>query len=374
VSQPRKIAAITIAQRVANERDSIVGKQIGYQVGLSKASTSMVPDRANDSDGESLDIDDTDVTQILYCTTGVILQKLIASKSMSHYTHIILDEVHDRDIDMDFLLAVIRRFLANGSHTKIVLMSATMNTKKFENYFTVPLKDGITFTPPLIDLNSEPRKHQIVELFLEDLEKYSKSRTLDIVKYEEPGISTEMIAFASKIIYIILRRIQKTKASNILVFLPGLYEIECLEKELKMNGSRTDMAVLYDLVDIVILHSSISIKEQANAFKENSKRLKIILSTNIAESSVTIPNVASVIDFCLTKYQTCVNGSQMSGLVTEWTSRNSCKQRAGRVGRTCNGTVYRMIHKPFYEKKMLEHSIPEMMRTPLESLSFTLNH
>ena len=125
-TQPRRIAAISIAQRVCKERNWQLGTLVGYQVGLH----TMIADS----------------TRLLYCTTGVLLQKLIKTKNMNKYTHIILDEVHERDQEMDFLLIVIRRFLhSNSRNTKIILMSATIDAREFSNYFFHIKKNNTSF-------------------------------------------------------------------------------------------------------------------------------------------------------------------------------------------------------------------------------------
>lgn len=132
VTQPRRIAAISIAKRVSSERQWPVGTLVGYQVG-------MVNNTSQD-------------TRLTYCTTGVLLQKLISAKHMMDYTHIILDEVHERDNEMDFLLLVVRKLSRLNSHTvRIILMSATFNVAKFSEYFSIPL--GKKLEPaPIIDV------------------------------------------------------------------------------------------------------------------------------------------------------------------------------------------------------------------------------
>lgn len=133
MTQPRRIAAISIAKRVSEERHWPVGTLVGYQVG-------MVNNTSPD-------------TRLTYCTTGVLLQKLINTKHLMDYTHIILDEVHERDQDMDFLLLVVRKLSRMNSHTvRIVLMSATFDVDKFSKYFSLPV--GKTLAPaPVIDID-----------------------------------------------------------------------------------------------------------------------------------------------------------------------------------------------------------------------------
>ena len=150
----------------------------------------------------------------------------------------------------------------------------------------------------------------------------------DIVS-REPGISNEMYSFAVQLILLILR-LKDSKKKNILVFLPGLPEIERLQEEFRTNENLTNFRKFEP--EIHILHSSLSMEEQKLVFVSTDKT-KVILATNIAESSITIPNVAFVIDFCLTKFLKTHSGSQMSSFVLGWASKNNCKQRAGRTGK-----------------------------------------
>lgn len=360
VTQPRKIAAITIAHHVANERHTTLGvKEIGYQVGLDK----QIPS----SEGYSCD-------KILFCTTGVVLQRLIHEKSMDRYTHIIIDEVHERDVDIDFLLMVVRRLLIESPATKLILMSATMDADQFVNFFKVTFEDGSVFLPPKIDLSESARVYEIEELYLNHFEGLWLSDLNQLINYEKPGIESSMYDFAVKVINFSLRQQRKSsnlKSPAILVFLPGIHEIETLHKKLLeafVEEFKTTHGNPSELLtpEIFILHSMLSTEAQESVFK-TIKAPKIILATNIAESGVTIPNVTHVIDFCLTKYQVLAKGAQISTLILNWTSRNNCKQRAGRAGRLCQGVVVRMVSKKFYDN-MNEYPAPEMQRIGLESV------
>lgn len=356
VSQPRKIAAITIAQRVANERKSDIGHEVGYQVGLSKKADVM---------------NDARNTKILYCTTGVILERLLHEKNMSRYTHIILDEVHERDVNIDFLLIVIRKLLSRDSpKTKIILMSATMDTEQFADFFTVTLDDGTEYRPPVIDLTNSPRSFEIKEFYLEEFEKvWLDGNIRDLINYEEPDISDGMYDFSVMILVILLRQLlaKQHMAPVVLVFLPGLREIECFRSKLCVEGISKQFQAMSVDPRICILHSSLSTEDQRYAFLP-SDQPKIILATNIAESGVTIPGVSHVLDFCLTKYLGVAKGAQITTLMLDWTSKNNCKQRAGRAGRVCTGTVVRLVEKAFYENKMKDYPAPEIQRIGIESV------
>lgn len=135
VTQPRRIAAISIAKRVSQERDWPIGGLIGYQIGL-----------VNHSGKD---------TRLTYCTTGVLLHKLINSKNMLDYTHVILDEVHERDQDMDFLILVVRKLLRTNSRSvKVILMSATFEVQRFSNYFSSPVRNNLV-PAPIVDIGKK---------------------------------------------------------------------------------------------------------------------------------------------------------------------------------------------------------------------------
>lgn len=339
VSQPRKIAAITIARRVAKEQNCQLGGLVGYQVGLDKKVNKM-------------DVENETKTSLLFCTTGVVLQKLIKEKTVSSYTHIILDEIHERDIDTDLVMAILREFLSVDNGTRLILMSATLNAAKFAKYFTMnSLPQEIT--PPIVEMTVE-RPYKIEVMYLDDLQTLQISE--DAISYAQPTITTEMYHIAAKLIILSLQESDK----SILVFLPGFYEIESMHTILrKIDG-------IGDLCLILVLHAQLSSAEQKEAFMPSTLP-KVILSTNISESSVTIPNVESVIDFCLVKNIVVQKESSIASLKLEWASKYNCQQRAGRTGRLCDGKVYRMIHMRYYERHILEETIPEIVRAPLET-------
>ncbi|KAI9577311.1 hypothetical protein GQX74_013020 [Glossina fuscipes] len=216
-TQPRRIAAMSIAKRVCSERKWEEGSVVGYQVGL----------HANISDD----------THLLYCTTGVLLQKLIREKTLFPYTHVILDEVHERDQDMDFLLIIVRRLLVtNSKNVKIILMSATMDVREFSQYFKI-------FNRPAPVIHSDARRlYQVKEFYLSDLDRINtKKATVD---FENPGIDVEMYNLALKLI-IVIDSIEKKEADfnpdssmdanriAILIFLPGINEIDQMYKRLE---------------------------------------------------------------------------------------------------------------------------------------------
>ncbi|XP_031618969.1 probable ATP-dependent RNA helicase spindle-E [Contarinia nasturtii] len=344
VTQPRRIAARSIAERVAAERGWDLGTVVGYQVGLDKKFVS-------------------EDTRILFCTTGVLLEKLIQSKSLSGFTHIILDEVHERDKDMDFLFIIIRMLMAKEiTSCKVILMSATINSKMFANYFEC-YENGKWAPAPIVKVDKK-NLYKVKVYYLDDLDGVQVTGSL-----EQPGISDDMY----KLVLTIIRRInvvcpepddRSLKLSSILIFLPGIYEIGQMRNFLtEFAETKGDLAW-----KIYILHSLVSTEEQQSIFQpvEDGVR-KIILSTNIAESSITVPDVKFVIDFCLMKYLHSDSTKNFTSLEMAWASRNNCRQRAGRAGRLEDGRCYRLVYRRHFERYMRESQIPELRLTPLEN-------
>ncbi|XP_058117846.1 probable ATP-dependent RNA helicase spindle-E [Anopheles ziemanni] len=353
VTQPRKIAAISIAKRVSEERSSELGSLVGFKVGLKEK---LSPD-----------------TRLTYVTTGVLLQWLIKDQSMKRFTHVILDEVHEREVDMDFLLIIVRRLLAtNSSNTKVILMSATIDGSEFSQYFKIP-RPGSLLAPMLSVASSS--KFDVRLHYLDQIDQLQINFKLN---YDKPEICRDMYTVAGRLAICLDRVTDKyeTAAStnldykpSIIVFLPGINEIDRMAEELQnlisMQGTMEEKTEF----TILKLHSMLTSEEQARVFMRPAPGLrKVILSTNIAESSVTIPDVKYVIDFCLQRILVTDAANNFTALRLQWASKNNCIQRAGRVGRVMNGRVYRLVHQNFYEQGMSQSTLPEMIRCPLGSV------
>uniref|UniRef100_A0A4W3JI39 ATP-dependent RNA helicase TDRD9 n=1 Tax=Callorhinchus milii TaxID=7868 RepID=A0A4W3JI39_CALMI len=306
VTQPRKIGAISIARWICRERRLSLGGLVGYQVGLEKETT-------------------TD-TQLFYVTTGILLHKIVSAKCLTEFTHIFIDEVHERTEEMDFLLLVVRKLLrTNSRFIKVILMSATINCEEFADYFAVPFRNS--FTPAYIfEVDGAP--HNVEEYYLDDLK-----RLVPPLFSNEPVISSEIYKIAEVLI------------------------LNFDEMENKEQG-----------LHVYPLHSSVTLEEQNDAFLTPVPGYrKIILSTNIAESSITVPDVKYVIDFCLTRNLVCDDDTNYQSLRLSWASKASCIQRKGRAGRISKGYCYRLVTKDFWTHCIPDHAVPEMQRCPLGS-------
>ena len=395
-TQPRRIAAITVAERVAAERGDPPpgnrGSLVGYAVRLETRTT----------------ID----TRLLFCTTGILLRRLIGDPALSSASHIIVDEVHERTLQSDFLIALLRELVrlrrGAGRPLKVILMSATLDAQLLVEYFDhCPI------------LTSSGRTFPVQQLFLEDIyeetgyvvapdapvarrsggrnkrfgiekvavgirdrgmvrsgwgdeddesevlnpdydelqyEDYSRSTRRNLARIDETRIDFDLLEE-------ILLYIHTTKEEGaVLVFLPGFGEISVLLSRLQSNYAFAESW-------LVPLHSSVSPTEQRKAFRKPSKGVrKIVIATNIAETSLTIDDVVYVVDTGKHKERRHDPARGMSLLVEDWVSKASAAQRRGRAGRVQEGICYSLFTRHRYEQKMKRFPTPEMQRVPLEEL------
>ncbi|GFY41720.1 ATP-dependent RNA helicase TDRD9 [Trichonephila inaurata madagascariensis] len=343
VTQPRKIAAMSISRRVCQERKWQLGSIVGYQVAI---------DSRVSSD-----------TRLNYMTTGVLLEKLVSAKRMDMYTHVIIDEVHERNQEVDFALLLVKKFLrTNSQRVKIILMSATFDSSEFAQYFSLPSHGNPAPVLEILGKSKDVTEHYLLELktLLKKIPDFEMSDPrIDRSLYD--GVLQLMCVFDR--IEKVEQRVPADKdyapsRGAVLIFLPGLEEICELSNKLQAASFNKNFW-------IIPLHSSITVEEQTKVFRSAPPDMrKVILSTNIAESSITVPDVKYVIDFCLTKSLITDPVTNYTCLQLEWASKANCIQRKGRAGRVDIGKVYRMVPLQFYHR-LPEYSIPEMKRCPL---------
>mgnify|MGYP002624102503 CR=1 FL=1 len=352
MTQPRRIAAISIAKRLSDERHTKLGSLIGYHVSLLQYMTSE--------------------TKIFVKTTGIFLEELLHNNGLN-YNYIILDEVHERDLYIDLVLALLKNYFEQfpNSKIKLILMSATIAEEDFANY----LEDiNINFNRkvPIIRINEkwhEVQKFYVDEIILKILSSNKVSQKLKTLINNEKSNCVSLDYFqptySDSLFPIVAGIIEKTEnvytsKRGILIFVPGLGEIQDLHEYLiNYFGDNNDL-------EFFILHSQVNDDEQERVFKINEKKRKIILATNIAESSITISNIDFVIDFCLVKQMKFDENQNTSILELKWCSKASCQQRKGRTGRVARGYYFQLITKELFEK-LKDHQEPEILRTPLET-------
>ena len=353
-TQPRKIAAVTVAERVAWERGESIGDSIGYKVQLEGKRP-----RAEGS--------------ILYCTTGVLLLRLQHTNALDRISHVVIDEAHERDINTDFLMAVLRDLLPSTPQLKVIIMSATIETGLFAKYFDAAVElfiPGRTFN--VVDQYPMQLCHTLAacgappQLLqrLEELEGGVQDWTRD-----ETEVDAELVASVTH--YLSESMHQDFGAGAILVFLPGWSEISAVQKVLQQNFPPQQCRVGKTVLP---LHSNIPSADQRLIFQPAAQGTrKIILATNIAETSVTINDVVYVVDTGRCK-EKCHNVHRdVTVMRTCWISQASARQRSGRAGRVRDGHCARLYSKQaVHEVTMRPHQIPEMQRVPLEELVLQL--
>lgn len=388
-TQPRRIAAISVAQRVAAERGETAGRgTIGYHVRFEAA----YPQEHG---------------SVTFCTTGIFLKRMQASlentgrSNMDDVTHILVDEVHERDVDTDLLLVVLKRLLADrkarGIPIKVVLMSATIDPKLFQEYF--PDEQGRPASVIDIPGRSFPVTKHFMDSFLPELasqtspserwvfseppvQKYIAQElgpdlsTIPALSFmrpsarqgsshheEEADIPHPLIALT------ISHVLRKTNDGHVLVFLPGWDDIVGVQKALLTPKQPLDINFNdRSKFGIHCLHSTVPLPEQQLIFEPPPEgQRRIILATNIAETSVTIPNVVYVVDSAKVKEQRYDPERHISSLVSAWVGSSNLNQRAGRAGRHRPGEYYGVLGRNRADR-LQPHQTVEMKRVDLSNI------
>lgn len=315
VSVPRRIAAVSAAHRVASDFNLKVGSQVGYQV--------RSESRFNTE------------TKLIFLTERLLLKRLIEDPEANSYNLIILDEFHERSSDTDLILAHVHNLQNAGYPIKLLVMSATLDAQELSSYLNST------------NLSQTNRLDIPGKLF-----------PLEILYDKKPlRLNMDDIFFQS-IIEKIRDACQRTK-NSILVFLPGVGEIERCKKLLSTQSWAQAWPVF-------TLHGSMRLEEQ-NEVIQSSSRARIILSTNVAESSLTVPGVQVVIDTGLARVQNQNPLTGFSELEIKRISLSNARQRAGRAARQWPGICFRLWNKQD-ELSMRENEIPEFQRSDLSSV------
>ncbi|XGW21685.1 hypothetical protein V3C99_004562 [Haemonchus contortus] len=364
VSQPRRISAISLAERVAAERGEELGDSVGYAVRF---------------DGVS----PRPYGAVLFCTVGVLLRKM--ESGLRGISHIIIDEIHERDVNTDFILIVLREMLREYADLRVVLMSATIDTKMFIDFFggcpiiemegrTFPVKhffleDVITMLKYMPPAPEKKRKEDA------DVEVDEKDRNLNILSGDvSPDLKRAMANINEKeiplgVVEAILKDIaERGESGSVLIFLPGWNEIMLVMNFLNAHSEFSNKSKYV----LLPLHSQLTGAEQRKVFDHYGDGMrKIILATNIAETSITIDDVVFVIDSCKAKERMYTSNNNMVHFATVWASRTNLAQRRGRAGRVRPGFAFHLCSKARFQA-LEEHRTAEILRTPLHEIALTI--
>ncbi|MEO7206432.1 MAG: ATP-dependent RNA helicase HrpA [Steroidobacteraceae bacterium] len=315
-TQPRRIAARALASRVAEELGQSVGRTVGFRVRFA--------DQVSDA------------TRVVLMTDGLLLAELASDPMLRRYDTVIIDEAHERTLNVDLLLGVLKRLLPRRPELKLIVTSATLDIERVSNFFG---------DAPIITVSG--RNHPIEVRYLQSAEAD-----------EDPDLPLAVLEACQEI----TTEPGEIGNGDILVFLPGEREIrdvgELLEREL---GAR---------VEVLSLYSRLSWEQQSKIFQRGSRQ-RIVLSTNVAETSITVPGIRAVIDSGLARISRYSVRNRLQRLPIEPVSRASADQRKGRCGRLAAGLCMRLYTEEDFEQRTV-FTEPEVLRTNLAALLLRL--
>ncbi|MCA9303948.1 MAG: ATP-dependent RNA helicase HrpA [Phycisphaerales bacterium] len=312
-TQPRRIAARTVASRIADELNVPTGQQVGFKVRFGDATS--------------------DKTLVKVMTDGILLAETRTDRKLHRYDTIIIDEAHERSLNIDFLLGYMHQLLPNRRDLKLIITSATIDAERFADHF------GTTDGPaPIIEVSG---------------------RTYPVETRYEPelvlsgmGIDEAASAAATQLIH--------EGHPDVLIFMPGEREIRMTAHTLRKQDT------LPERVEILPLYARLSPQEQQRVFKPSGAP-RIVIATNVAETSLTVPGIRSVVDPGLARLNRYNPRTKIQGLLVEPISQASANQRAGRCGRVAPGVCIRLYEQDDYNGRD-EFTQPEILRTNLASV------
>jgi len=315
-TQPRRLAARALAARIAEEVGQPLGQSVGFRVRFT--------DQASDA------------TRLKLMTDGLLLAELASDPLLRRYDTVIVDEAHERTLNVDLLLGVLKRLLPRRPELKVIVTSATLDVERLSRFF-----DGA----PIVTVSG--RNHPIEVRYREASEDA-----------EDPDLPTAVLAAYREI----AAEPKAIGGGDVLVFLPGEREIrdvgELLERELREDA------------EVLELYSRLSWERQSKIFQRGSRQ-RIVLATNVAETSITVPGIRAVIDSGLARISRYSPRNRLQRLPIEPVSRASAEQRKGRCGRLGPGLCLRLYSQADFEARAA-FTEPEILRTNLAALLLRL--
>ncbi|SCU99557.1 LANO_0F02278g1_1 [Lachancea nothofagi CBS 11611] len=319
-TQPRRVAAMSVAQRVAEEMDVKLGEEVGYSIRFENKTSNK--------------------TILKYMTDGMLLREAMEDHDLSRYSCIVLDEAHERTLATDILMGLLKQVVARRPDLKIIIMSATLDAEKFQKYFMdAPLLavPGRTFP---VELYYTPE-------FQRDYLDSAIRTVLQIHATEEPG--------------------------DILLFLTGEEEIEDAVRKISLEGDQLMREQNCGPISVYPLYGSLPPHQQQRIFEPAPEPVngragrKVVVSTNIAETSLTIDGIVYVVDPGFSKQKVYNPRIRVESLLVSPISKASAQQRAGRAGRTRPGKCFRLYTEEAFKRELIEQSYPEILRSNLSS-------
>jgi len=313
VLEPRRLAARLAARRVAEELGEAPGETVGFQVRFEEVASPR--------------------TRLRYLTEGLLTRRLVTSPELPGVGAVVVDEFHERHLPGDLALALLRRLQETRRDLKLVVMSATLDAGPVARYLGAP------------SLRSEGRPFEVV------------------VEYLSASDSSRDVRLEARVASAVRRLLHEAPRGDVLVFLPGMAEIRRAAEALEPLASRLG-------ADVLPLHGDLAPEEQDRAVRPGARR-KVILSTNVAETSVTIEGVTAVVDSGLARVASHSPWSGLPRLEVKKVSRASAAQRAGRAGRTGPGRCLRLYSRHDHDARP-EFDVPEILREDLSETALAM--
>ncbi|XP_037805947.1 probable ATP-dependent RNA helicase DHX34 [Lucilia sericata] len=329
-TQPRRLACVSLSKRVAHEMLEDYGSRVGFQIRFEKNKTMH--------------------TNILFITEGLLLRQLALETNLDQYDVLILDEIHERNLFGDFLLGVTKCLLRAKPDLKLILMSATINVELFHNYFQ---EEGAKL------LQVPGRLYPIKTLFMPppalELQGKGSSRSQQTSSRLDPAPFVQVLN-------LIDQKYLPNERGDVLIFVSGVNEITTVCDAAKEYAEQQSHWI------ILPLHSGLSLADQDKVFDYAPEGMrKCIVSTNIAETSLTVDGIRFVIDSGKVKEMSYDASCKGQRLKEFWVSKSSAEQRKGRAGRTGPGTCFRLFSEKQYAA-FEAYPTPEIFRVPLDTI------
>jgi ATP-dependent helicase HrpA len=343
-TQPRRIAARSVAERIADELSTELGDLVGYQVRFTDRTSAA--------------------SRIKLMTDGILLAELQRDRDLKRYDTIIIDEAHERSLNIDFLLGYLKRLLPRRPDLKVIVTSATIDTQRFAEHFALDPAGRVASASERIETRPAPiievsGRTYPVEVRYRPLMELPEDTGPDADGDGEPVVRDQTEAIVEAV-----KELSAEGPGDILVFLPGEREIRDtadaladISKSVRGGGGG---------VEIVPLYSRLSAADQHRVFQPHTGR-RVVLATNVAETSLTVPGIKYVIDSGVARISRYSARSKVQRLPIEAISQASANQRSGRCGRVEAGIAIRLYSEEDFEGRP-EFTDPEILRTNLASV------
>lgn len=358
-TQPRRLAARTVAERIASEMGVHLGDEIGYQVRFTDETSPK--------------------TRLRVVTDGILLAQIQRDPQLRQYDTIVIDEAHERSLNIDFLLGYLTALLPKRRDLKLIITSATIDSVKFQEHFEHALHEkvpvievsGRTYPVQVVyePLGTAPALMRHVPGFETGEESYAELSAAPSDGGRDRGSSREPdmdmpTAVARACAELIIHSSHERGARDILVFASGERDIHEFENALRRHyGPRADDMRHPDAIEIMPLFARLSSKEQHRVFEPHTHQ-RIVIATNVAETSLTVPGIRYVVDPGTARISRYSKTAKVQRLPIEPISQASADQRSGRCGRIADGIAIRLYSREDYETRP-RFTEPEILRTSL---------